>query len=91
MKQGSFDEEIFIDSDVVTVIDLIADYSQHHKIHPLIVDVEKGTDPGPGVKRYFITDQLQWGPFRFKVKYQADILSVSTDTVHTEAYRTLPI
>ena len=53
MKQGSFDEEIFIDSDVVTVIDLIADYSQHHKIHPLIVDVEKGTDPGPGGGLYY--------------------------------------
>jgi len=51
MKQGSFEEEIFIHSDVVTLINLIADYSQHHKNHPLIVDVEKGTDPNPGVKR----------------------------------------
>lgn len=88
MKQGSFEEEIFIHSDVATVIDLIADYSQHHKIHPLIIGVERGADPGPGVKRYYITDQLQWGPFRFKIKYQADILSVSEDTVHTEAYQT---
>ena len=88
MKQGSFEEEIYINSEVVTVINLISDYSQHHKIHPLIVSVERGTDPSPGVKRYFITDQLQWGPFRFKIKYQADILSVSEDTVHTEAYQT---
>ena len=39
------------------------------------------------MKRYFITDQLQWGPFRFKIKYQADILSITEDTVHTEAYQ----
>ena len=88
MKQGTFKEEIFIQSDVTSVINLIADYSQHHKIHPLIIGVERGTDPEPGVKRYFITDQLQWGPFRFKIKYQADILSVTEDTVHTQAYQT---
>ena len=87
MKQGSFEEEIFIHSDVATVINLVADYRQHHKIHPLIIGVERVADPSPGVKRYYITDQLQWGPFRFKIKYQADILSVSEETVHTEAYQ----
>ena len=52
MKQDTFEEEVFIQSDVASVIELIADYSQHHKIHPLIVHVEKGADPDPGVKRY---------------------------------------
>lgn len=87
MKQGSFEKEISINSDVKTVVDLIADYSQHHKIHPLIEKVERSREEPAGIRRYFITDNLQWGPFKFKIKYQADIISVSEDTVHTEAYQ----
>lgn len=88
MKQGSFEKEIFIRSDVKTVTDLIADYSQHHKIHPLIEKVERVREEPAGTRRYFITDNLQWGPFKFRIKYQADIISVTEDTVHTEAYQT---
>lgn len=87
MKQGKFEKEIFIQSGVKTVVDLIADYSQHHKIHPLIEKVERAKDEPAGVRRYFITDNLQWGPFKFKIKYQADIISVTEDTVHTQAYQ----
>jgi hypothetical protein len=87
MKQGSFEKEIFIQADAKIVIDLIADYSQHPKIHPLIERVERAAEEPPGVRRYFITDNLQWGPFKFKIKYQADILSVTTDTVHTQAFQ----
>jgi S-adenosylmethionine:tRNA-ribosyltransferase-isomerase (queuine synthetase) len=87
MKQGIFEKEIYIRSDVATVIDLIADYSQHHRIHPLIEKVERARNEPAGVKRYFITDHLQWGLFKFKIKYQADILAVTEDTVHTEAYQ----
>jgi hypothetical protein len=89
MKQGIFEKEIFIQSDAATVIDVIADYSNHHKIHPLILKVERATDEPEGVRRYFITDSLQWGPFKFKTKYQADVVSVTGDTVHTEAYPSL--
>ena len=87
MKQGTFEKEIFIRSDAATVINVIADYSQHHKIHPLIIKVERASEAPEGVKRYFITDSLQWGPFKFKIKYQADIISVTENTVHTEAYQ----
>ena len=87
MKQGTFEKEIFIRSDAATVINVIADYSNHHKIHPLIIKVERAKEEPDGVRRYFITDSLQWGPFRFKVKYQADIIAVTEDTVHTEAYQ----
>ncbi len=87
MKQGTFEKEIFILSDTNSVIDLIADYSKHHKIHPLIVDVERAREEPAGVRRYFITDNLKWGPFKFKIKYQADIVSVTENTVHTEAYQ----
>jgi hypothetical protein len=87
MKQGTFEKEILIKADPETVINLIADYSQHHKIHPLIVKVERATEAPEGVKRYYITDRLQWGPFKFKIKYRADILSVTHNTCHTEAYQ----
>ena len=87
MKTRSFEREIFIQSDAATVIDVIADYSQHPKIHPLIIKVERAKEQPAGVKRYFITNSLKWGPFKFKAKYQADIISVTKDTVHTEAYR----
>jgi hypothetical protein len=87
MKQGTFEKEIHIQSDAATVIHLIADYSQHHKIHPLIEKVERAKEEPAGMKRYYITDHLQWGPFKFKIKYRADILAVTEDTVHTEAYQ----
>lgn len=89
MKQGTFEKEIFIQSDAQTVINVIADYSQHHKIHPLIIKVERAKEEPIGVRRYFITDSLQWGPFKFKTKYQADVISITDDTVHTEAYPSL--
>jgi hypothetical protein len=30
---------------------------------------------------------LQWGPFQFQIKYRADIIAVTEDTIHTEAYQ----
>lgn len=87
MKQGTFEKEIFIQSDTATVVNVISDYSNHHKVHPLIVKVERAKEEPAGVRRYFITDSLQWGPFKFKITYRADILSVTEDTVHTEAYQ----
>jgi len=38
MKQGLFEKEIFIPSNVKTVIKVFADYSQRHGIYPLIVE-----------------------------------------------------
>jgi hypothetical protein len=87
MKQGTFEKVIFIQSDAKTVINVIADYSQHQKIHPLIQKVKRVADAPQGVRRYTITDSLQWGPFKFKINYQADIIAVTEDTVHTEAYQ----
>ncbi|MFN8412765.1 MAG: SRPBCC family protein [Anaerolineales bacterium] len=88
MKQDTFDKEIFIHSDVKTVVDLLSDYSQHHKIHPLIEKVERATaEPAGVLKRYFITDNLKWGPFKFKIQYRADIMSITEDSIYTEAYQ----
>lgn len=87
MKQGIFEKQIFIQSNVETVVGIVANYNQHHKIHPLIEKVEQAKESPAGVQRFFITDRLQWGPFKFKIKYRADIIAVTKDTVHTEAYQ----
>ena len=88
MKQGTFESEIFIRSTVEKTLSLAHEYERHHNFHPLIVKVDVDESPPAGVlKRYFITDQLQWGPFRFKIKYRADIVSVTESDFHTEAYQ----
>ena len=87
MKQGTFEKEIFILSDVKTVLGVVSEFSQHHKVHPLIVNVEQAIAPAGVLRRYLITDQLQWGPFKFKIRYRADILSLNENEVHTEAYQ----
>jgi hypothetical protein len=86
MKQGTFEKEIFVAADAKTVLDIFVDFGAHHELHPLIVHVERAKDEPPGVRRYFITDKLEWGPFKFKIKYRADILSITDESVHTEAY-----
>lgn len=87
MNQGIFEKEIFIRSDVQTVLAVISEFNRHHQVHPLIVKVEPAEAPAGVLKRYFITDQLQWGPFKFKITYRADILSITENAVHTEAYQ----
>ena len=87
MKTRNFEKEIFIQFDAATVIDVIVDYSQHPKIHPLIIKVERAKDEPAGVKRYIITNSVKWGPFKFKIRDRADIISVTEDTVHIRTYQ----
>jgi hypothetical protein len=88
VKQGVFESEIFIRSSVEKTLALAHEYERQRNFHPLIVRVDVDANPPAGaLKRYFITDQLQWGPFRFKIKYRADILSVTANDFHTEAYQ----
>ncbi len=87
MKQGTFEKQIFIQAEAKKVMAIVSEFSQHHKVHPLIVNVEFAEAPAGVLQRYWITDQLKWGPFKFKIKYRADILSITMDTVHTEAYQ----
>jgi len=87
MKKGTFEKDIFIEADGKRILDVLVSFSEHTKIHPLIIGVETGADPSLGVKRYFITDQLKWGPFRFKIRYQTDVVDVTENSVHFEAYQ----
>ena len=87
MNTRTFEREIFLQSDAATVINVIADYTQHPKIHAPIIKVERAKDEPAGTKRYFITESRKWGPFKFKSKYRADIISVTEDSVHTKVYQ----
>ena len=87
MKQGTFEKQVFIQAEAKKVMAIVSEFSQHHKVHPLIVNVEFAEAPAGVLQRYWITDLLKWGPFKFKIKYRADILSIMQDSVHTEAYQ----
>lgn len=86
MRQDSFEIEIFIKSDVKSVIQVLTDYSQLHQIHPLVEKVES-IEPPVGLKSYRITDNLQWGIFKFKIQYRTDVISITENSVHANAYQ----
>jgi hypothetical protein len=51
------------------------------ELHPLIVRV-RPRPPAPGVLRsQLVTDRLGWGPFRFRITYQADTLRIGADEI----------
>ncbi len=88
MKIGSFTKDIFIEADAVIVMGAISDYTQLHRFHPLIVKIQQAATAPPGVlKRYAITDRLFWGPLKFNITYRTDIISITANTLHSEAYQ----
>jgi hypothetical protein len=87
MKQGNFSCEILIKAPREKVIELATSFERHDTLHPLIVKVEELPAESPVLRRFWITDQLAMGPFRFKIKYRADILKLSQDEAHTEAWQ----
>jgi hypothetical protein len=87
MKQGNFTCEIFIKAPREKVIALATSFEYHNTLHPLIVKVEEIPAEPPVLRRFWITDQLAVGPFRFKIKYRADILKLTPDEAHTEAWQ----
>jgi len=88
MKQGSFEHEIYIEAAPKKISDFLADLNNQGRIHPLIINVrEEKPAPAGILRRYFITDQLVWGPFHFKITYRADVFKVSEAEMLTEAYQ----
>jgi hypothetical protein len=87
MKQDSFTYDITARCEPEKAVRLLSEFSQHSELHPLIIKVEQVEAPAGVLRRYFITDQLKWGPFAFKIRYQADILRVSESEILTKAYQ----
>jgi len=72
-SEPTFTTEVYIQSTPERVLDFLADLSEHDKIHPLIVSVEKLDLPDEKFQRYRITDRVPMGPFKIKAVYEADI------------------
>jgi len=64
---------------------LLSDLTRQGELHPLIVRVRR-LPPRPGARAsYAITDRLAFGPLRFPVTYQADVLIATEDEIVTVA------
>ncbi len=87
MKQDTFSFEVFINVPPSRVVPFLADLRNQSHFHPLIVDIKEAPAPQGVLRRYFITDQLAWGPFHFKIVYRADVLRVTETEILTEAYQ----
>lgn len=87
MKQGSFSYEVYIAAPPAQVAAFLADLRNQSKFHPLIVKIKEAPAPEGVLRRYFITDRLQFGPFRFKIVYRADVLRATDQEILTEAYQ----
>lgn len=87
MKQGTFSYNVYIAAPPARVIPFLADLRNQSKFHPLIIKIEEAPAPEGILCRYLITDRLQFGPFRFKIVYRADVLRVNDTEILTEAYQ----
>ncbi|HVN15548.1 MAG TPA: SRPBCC family protein [Anaerolineales bacterium] len=87
MKQGTFENEVFIQAKPDQIIPFLVDHRNHVRFHPLITAVDEVPPPAGALRRFFITDQLIWGPFHFKIKYRADVIRTTENEMLTEAYQ----
>lgn len=87
MREGRFEWDIYLEKQPQEVLALLSDFNRHTLIHPLIIAVKQVEAPSGVLKRFLITDQIQWGPVRFKIQYRADILRITDSEVHTRAYQ----
>ena len=81
MKQTTISQEIFIDRPPARVFEFLSDQMNSRLIHPLIIDMTLTGEEGDGTRHYRITDQLEMGPLRFKIKYEADHRTEPPDTI----------
>jgi len=87
MKQGNFVAEIFINAPLEKVVYLATSFERHATLHPLIVNIQEVPAEPPVLRRYWITDQLAMGIFHFKIKYRTDILKLTKNEAHIEAWQ----
>jgi hypothetical protein len=66
-------------------ISLMADVERLGEVHPLVTKVVPIPAAPLVLRSYEVTDRLRWGPLRFPITYQADVVSVSDIEVVTAA------
>ena len=73
--------------DLPTAMALLSDLTRQGELHPLIVDVETRPTAAGALVSYLITDRLQLGPFSFRIRYTADVIERTADTIVTIAHQ----
>lgn len=84
-KRGQFQYTVRTRCSPADALPLLADFTRHPELHPLIVRVTPRPARPGALRSYDITDRLAWGPFRFPVTYRADVLRASEREVVTVA------
>jgi len=85
MRCGSFHYDIQARCQLEEAVALMSDVPRLAAVHPLAVEVRE-LEPSPDALRSTaITSRLALGPLRFRITYQADVLSVTNDEVVTVA------
>lgn len=62
MKQDTFEIEVILLSEPAEVMKVISDMREHHKVHPLIVKVEKAADTPEGVRGIYSVAETYQAP-----------------------------
>lgn len=91
MSVTTFAQAITIAADPAVVAAAFASYSEHPKMHPLIVAVRHiATEVAPNgtpLERYLITDRVPLGPLRIKATYVATIYTAADGALISDAYQ----
>lgn len=85
MRQGGFRYDVHARCQLPEAVALMADVPRLAAIHPLAVEARELQPPPGALCSTAITSRLALGPVRFRITYQADVLSVSEDEVVTVA------
>ena len=85
MREGTWEYGVTARCALADAVSLMSDVERMGEVHPLVTKVV-AVPPRPlALKSYDVTDALRWGPLRFPITYQADVLSVSDLEVVTSA------
>ncbi len=88
MRSGTFSYTVEAHCMPEGAVELLSTFTRHSALHPLIVAVDRLPDQPGMLRRYRITDRLTWGPFRFRIRYVAEVLRADPDGVETVAHQT---
>jgi hypothetical protein len=83
MREGTWEYEVVARCALSDAVALLSDVSRQGDLHPLVIKVVEVPAVEGALRSYAVTDQLQWGPLRFKITYHADQLAVSDSEIVT--------
>ena len=85
MRSGTWGYTIDARCSLDEAVSLLSEVERLGELHPLIVSVKPVPPVDGALRSYKVTDRLQWGPVRFRITYEADVLSVTPGEIRTAA------